>query len=108
VSQEKLDEVRNLLDTAKRLEGIVPKYREAISDSRCDKHNLTFAAGSDMSVFLVQVGLTCYTGYYGNSGCSTMTSVDKGLAQKYLVGALNLRLESILKDMAMLARKDGA
>ena len=105
---EKLDEVRALLDNAKRLEGIVPKYREAIKNSSCDKHQLAFSAGSDMSVFCVQVGLTCYTGYYGNSSCSRMTTVENPTAQKYLVAALNKHMEMILNTMASLVRADAA
>jgi hypothetical protein len=104
VKTERFDEIKKLLDAAKRLDSIVPSYNECLKDSRCDKHDLKFSAGSDMSVFMVQVGLTCYTGYYGSSSCGTLTSVDKALAQEFLVGALNKRMNSILADMADLAR----
>jgi hypothetical protein len=105
MKMEKFEEIKALLDTAKRLRGIVPNYREAIKDSRCDKHDLKFSLGSDFSVFAVKVGLSCYTGYYGSSSCSSMTSVGGVHAQEFLVGALNRHMETILNTMAELAEQ---
>lgn len=106
---EKMDEIRTLLDVSKRLRSIVPKYREAIADSRCDKHGLTFNAGSDsFSAFKCTIGLECYTGYYGSSSCGTMGSVDSKYAQKFLIKYLNKHMQEVFDEMADYAESSAA
>jgi len=106
---EKVDQIKELLDTAKRLRNIVPQYREAIKDSRCDKHNLTFNYGSDsFSAFRATVGLECYLGYYGSSSCSTYGSVDSKRVQPLLIRYLNNHMEQAFNEMADMAESDAA
>jgi len=103
---EKLDEVRSLLNVAKRLRDIIPQYKKTISDPQCDKHDLKFAGGSDFKAFTCKIGLECYTGYYGNSSCGTMGSIPESYAQKLLIAALNKNMQLILDDMAQAAEDE--
>lgn len=99
----KIDEIKTLRATGNRLRTLRPKFLEAISDSRCDKHGMQFGGDDRFSVFSTKVFLDCHTGYYGNSSCSTMGSIDNALASQLLNRALNKHMVLILETMADFA-----
>ena len=101
----KIDEIRSLKNTADKLRGIIPRYTEKIKDSSCDKHALQFGGDDRFSVFKATVFLDCHTGYYGNSSCSTLVSIDSKTAQSLLNKALNRHMAIILETMAEFAEK---
>lgn len=105
---EKLEQVRSLLRSAKTLKTIEASYLEKIKDSSCDKHNFKFGGDDRFSVFQVNVFLDVHTGYYGNSSCSSMGSVDKEHARRFLNASLNKHRTLILQTMAEFAEQEAA
>lgn len=105
---ETIDEIKGLLDAAKRLRNILPDYTKCIADPNCDKHDLSFTMGKDSTIFQATANLSGYRGYYGNSSCSPLASIQQPIAQKYLVRALNKNMELILNTMAELVEADAA
>jgi hypothetical protein len=104
---ENLDRAKFLLDTAKRLRSIRPTYDECRAKPTCDKHDLKFNhSDKRFSIFSVEISLEGYTGYYGNSSCSTLTSIDSKEAQRLLLIVLNRRMDQILTEMATEAEKN--
>ncbi len=104
----KIDEIRTAKRTSKALREIRPRFLEKIKDSSCDKHGMAFGGDDRFSVFKVAVFLDCHTGYYGNSSCSTMASVDTPTATRLLNKALNKHMVLILETMADFADSEAS
>ncbi len=99
-----IERIKLLSSTAKTLETLEENYKKAISNESCDKYELKFGGDDRFSVFSCKVSLTCYTGYYGSSGCSTFANVAPEIANRILNKVLNRRMSEILEDMAKEAR----
>ncbi len=96
---QKLKEIKELLSAAK-IRTLPDDYFKKISEnSSIDKHDLKFG-GSNFSVFSTTTMLTCYTGYYGNSSCSTFRNIDSKLAGEALNHYLNKNMRTVLAGMA--------
>lgn len=99
----KIDEIRSLKTTSTTLRNLRPRYIEKIKDSSCDKYDLKFGGDDRFAVFKTTVFLDCHLGYYGNSSCSSMGSVDNTTATRLLNKALNKHMVIILEAMADFA-----
>ena len=104
----KIDEIRTLKNASSLLRNLRPRYLEKIKDSSCDKYEMKFGGDDRFSVFKTTVFLDCHLGYYGNSSCSRMGSVDEKLANSLLNRALNKHMTLILETMADFAASDAA
>lgn len=97
-----IEKIKALRAAAQTLRGTYPKYIEKIKDSSCDKHQLSFKNGdSRFTAWKCEVSLTAYTGYYGNSSCSTFGSVDNALVKDALNAFLDSRMKELLEYMAV-------
>lgn len=105
---EELENIKNLLRTANILSTLSEKYQEEIKDSKCDKHDFGFGGDNRFAIFSFTVCLCGYTGYYGNSGCSTLATVDNREASRFLHKYLNKNRDRILSEMAEYARAEAA
>lgn len=103
---ESLEKAKSLLSTARVLEGIIPAFKKKTSDASCDKHGLIFGGDERFAVFKTTVFLDCHTGYYGNSSCSTLCSVNSDDAKRLLNKALNKHMKIILDSMADYAKQE--
>lgn len=74
---ENIENARKLLTDAKTIrtmkQNLAEKRRK---DSSIDKAGIGFFLDSRFSMFQVQVSFDSWTGYYGNSGCSTFAHVQ--------------------------------
>lgn len=96
---KKLQDIKKLLDAAK-IATLPDRYFKTISGkSSIDKHALKFGGGDRFSVFRTTVLLTCYTGYYGSSSCSTFSHMDNDLAREALDHYLNKNMKAVLAGM---------
>jgi len=100
MSFDRLKEAKKKIENSKKLRTLIGRYEEVTNPSRCDKHALTFGGDSRFSVFSIPIFLDCHTGYYGDSNCSTLTSIDNGLAEKAMNAALNKNMALILSSMS--------
>lgn len=105
---QNINDITKLNASAKLLSELRPKFLEAIKKDSCDKHNMAFGGDDRFSVFSVKVFLDCHTGYYGNSSCSSMGSIDSAIAQRLLNKALNSMMPQVLEAMAKAAREEAA
>jgi len=96
---QKLEEIKDLLRAAK-IRTLPDDYFKLLSDRpSIDKHDLKFG-GASFSVFSTTTMLTCYTGHYGNSSCSTFRNIDSKLAGEALNHYLNKNMRAVLAGMA--------
>jgi hypothetical protein len=90
--------------TAKQLREAESKWAKldkVYSGPGCDKHGFGFNLDSRFSSFRVEVSLDSWSGYYGNSSCSTFISVcDREEAANALVSWLNKNRAQVLAGMA--------
>lgn len=97
---KKLEEIKNLLRAAK-IKDLRDNYMKTLaSRSNIDKYDFKFGGDERFSVFKVPVRLSCYTGYYGNSSCSTFMIIDSELAKEALNHYLNHNVDAVLEGMA--------
>ena len=100
------------LEGSKTLRRTLAAYYEAIEKPHCDKYGLGFNLDSRFSAVKLTLSLDSWTGYYGDSSCST--AVHVGESGKQFESALLLvlnqmlpeLLEKVIKEMEDKARKD--
>lgn len=100
-----IQKIQELKTASRKLANLRSSYLEKVEAPSCDKYNMEFGGDSRFSVFSCKVFLDCHTGYYGNSGCSTLASVDSSLASELLNKAMNKHMNLILATMAEMATK---
>jgi hypothetical protein len=103
-----IDSIRAFKRASDTLKNLRAKYLEAIKKEHCDKYAMKFGGDDRFSVFKCTVFLDCHTGYYGNSSCSSLGSVDSALAPKLLNAALNKHMNLILSTMAEIAEEQAS
>ena len=109
MKQDNLDKLKALRRFAESAKTFWPRYRKAISNPSCDKHQARFNGDDRFTVFLLKNLRFCaLTGYFGNSGCSTFGGMDSGLAEKYLPEAMTALAPQLFEKMAELAEADAA
>lgn len=84
-----LKEIGILMRNAKAIEEATKTYQKCKQDSSCDKHNFNFNKDERFSActgFTLRVD--SWKGYYGNSGCSSILSVDHEVFNKHLLKVL--------------------
>jgi len=99
---ERLEKLRKIVRDASRIRGLKAWYEDKISISTCDKYGAAFCGDKSFEVFNAgEVFFDCYTGYYGNSGCSRPFSVaDPDASKKAFRLAINKHKWLILETMA--------
>lgn len=103
---ENIEKIRTLCRDANSLRTLVSRFKEAVSDPKCDKYDLKFNCDDRFQIFgCKSIHLDGYTGYYGNSGCSTFGSISGEYSSQLLIAALNIHRDSILQTMADIAQK---
>jgi len=95
-----IETIKTLRRTSRLLSTLRPKYLEKVKEPSCDKHGMQFGGDDRFSVFKCTVFLDCHAGYYGNSSCSSMGSIDNALAQTLLNRVLNKMMPQVLEAMA--------
>lgn len=97
-----LDKLRNIVRDANGIRGLKAWYEDKTSVSTCDKHGAAFCGDKRFAVFEAgEVFFDCYTGYYGDSGCSRPFSVaDPDAVKKAFRLALNEHKWLLLETMA--------
>ena len=96
-----VDQIEKILRTGHSIKNGVKRYREVIKDSRCDKHKMGFNMDDRFSSAKINISVDSYTGYYGNSGCTTFLDIhDEDLFKKHFVHELNSRFDDIMNSVA--------
>ena len=107
---EKLTEIRNLRNAASTVGGFWEKWRtKYLSDSQCDKKAARFYnADERFSAFSFTLRFDAHAGYYGNSSCSRIFSLDEKLARTYFTRAIQEMAEPLFKRASELMLEDAA
>ena len=104
----KIDQIRKLKAVARQLKNLYPVYLEKSSKTRCDKHQLKFGGDTRFTIFKCPIALTGYLGYFGDSGCTTITNIDNIIAESLFNKAINRHLPLLLETMAEYAEREAA
>lgn len=100
------------LEGSKLLRRTLAAYWETIQKPNCDKFGLGFNLDSRFSAAKMILSLDSWTGYYGDSGCSTAVHIGQSSQefQSALLSVLNQMLpqllEKVAQEMENRARKD--
>lgn len=106
---ETLDKIRRMRSAASSLAGFHQMYDDKFKPNLdCDKKGYGFQRDNRFAAFDVKVSFDSWHGYYGDSSCSTILSVDRDLAKEYLVKALNVHQRELFATAARLMREDAA
>lgn len=97
----KADQFLALERTIKSLRESYDNYLKVIEKPTCDKHAFKFGSDGRFSSFKTTVILETYTGYYGNSSCSTFLHFpDEKVVVDAFQAYLNHNMHTILYWMA--------
>lgn len=104
------DHIKLLRREAEKCRTIWRKYTETINNPRhnCDKHAFCLNGDTRFAVFSEKVTLCAYTGYYGNSICSTFMQMDSSMVGPALIRVLGRQLPQLLQDIAAELEKEAA
>lgn len=107
---DKLDEIRTLRNAANSVDRFWDTWRtQYLSDSRCDKKAASFVSpDARFAAFSFKLIFDAHAGYYGNSSCSRIFSLDDGLAQKYFSRVIQEMARPIFQRAAELMLADAA
>lgn len=107
MSKENINKIQSLLNNAKATGTYWESYEEKKSRPNCDKHGAGFQGDERFSVFACKVSFSAHTGNYGNSSCSSFCNgMDRDVANKYLIGAMNVLKETLFKEMSKAMQRD--
>lgn len=110
MNTETLDKIRELRNAANDVAAFWPKWREVYSpDARCDKKTATFVSPDErFASFSFKLTFEAHAGYYGNSSCSRIFSLNDDLAKKYFTRAIQEMAEPLFNRASELMLKDAA
>ena len=98
---ENVDKIEKLLETGYSIKNRIKRYKEVIKDSRCDKHQMKFNGDDRFSSAKINISVDSYTGYFGNSDCTTFLRIpDDAIFEKHFVAELNSRFDDIMNSVA--------
>lgn len=103
---ENFNDIKKLSKESKEIGLLFDRYNEAIKKSNCDKHKMGFNEDSRFSLMDLRVSLDAYTGYYGNSSCSTFGSTFSENAKKAFISTLNDMMAEILIRVSEKLKKE--
>ena len=84
----------------KILEQGLAEYQAKLKDTYCDKKNMGFNRDNRFRAHAdIPVHLDSWSGYYGNSGCSTIVSGLGDLFKQEFIAYLNAHRDEILKEI---------
>ena len=108
--ETKLEEIKLLLQTAEKLEGFHAMYAGKYhADSQCDKKGFGFSRDNRFRAFEIKTGFDSWSGYYGNSGCSTILHLpDSDSVSKFMIKAMNIHQGLLFQTCAKLMREKAA
>ena len=105
-----LHKAANLYNDAQKINTFIERYKEVTKPSNVDKCDLKFCIGNGdrFNSQPLPMYLECYKGYYGNSGCSTisLSSNSKEVQEAYVKWAnknMQLILEGISEELTLVA-----
>jgi len=104
---ESIQKIKELRRTANGLRTFFEKYHKATEPQSCDKYDAAFGRDNRFSVFSVATSFDSYTGYYGNSSCSTFSNgISRKEAEEAFVKWINLNMGKMFDGMAEILDAD--
>jgi uncharacterized ParB-like nuclease family protein len=97
-----IEKLQRIVGDANKIRGLKAWYEHKTMISTCDKRDAAFCVDDRFAVFdACRVTFDCYTGYYGNSGCSRPFSVSEpDSVKKAFLLTINKHKWEILNEMA--------
>jgi hypothetical protein len=77
------------------------------SDSSCDKKGFGFGKDNRFAAFSVSTSFDSWSGYYGNSSCGRVFSLNQEAA-RFITQAMNVHQKEIFATAARLMREEAA
>lgn len=106
---ENVEKIEKLITNANNIRRAFNEWDNNYSnDSRCDKKRMTFNADDRFSACKgAVIRIDTWKGYYGDSGCSNILTLDENLWQKHLVKVLTKDFRKILLAVADSIEEEG-
>lgn len=104
-----IDQIKRLRNCAVAFETFHETYDATYAhDTHCDKKGYGFGMDDRFAAFSIATSFASWRGYYGNSSCSTILSVDAELARQFVVKAMNVHQRELFSTIAKLMRDEAA
>ena len=95
------EEAEKFLKTAEKIKNTLEEYYKKTNKSTCDKYGCGFNLDSRYSAIKFELSLDSWTGYYGNSSCSSQVEIgDRTIFLKYFIETLNRNIDNLLLETA--------
>ena len=79
------------------------------NNSSCDKLGFGFSRDDKYCACSgLTIHVSSHKGFYGNSGCTTIFSLNKDIFNEYLLKVLNKNFTDIMRDVSALISSDAA
>lgn len=79
------------------------------NNSSCDKLGFGFSRDDKYGACSgLTIHVSSHKGFYGNSGCTTIFSLNKDIFNEYLLKVLNKNFTDIMRDVSALISSDAA
>jgi hypothetical protein len=108
VMTKAFNEIAALRANAKQFETFWARYKKHIENPNIDKYAAKFGGDPRFSNFKVVTFFDSHSGVYGSSSCIKFGHFDDGLAQEYMVRAMNCLQAELFAKCAELMRADAA
>ncbi|MCU0801591.1 MAG: hypothetical protein MUD11_07420 [Rhodobacteraceae bacterium] len=102
------NEISKLRANAAEFESFWARYKAHTDKSDIDKFGASFGGDHRFTNFKVVTFFESHSGSYGSSSCYNFGRFDDGLAQEYMVRAMNCMREELFAKCAELMRADAA
>lgn len=105
-----IDRIKSLRREAAAVGGFHQMFAtKYASDPQCDKKGFGFGTDHRFVAFSINTKFDSKAGYYGNSSCSTVLSVDdRASVEAAFVKALNIHQKELFATAARLMREEAA
>lgn len=98
---------KKLLSQSMAIDNMFIDIDELRSNSDCDKLGFGFSKTNKYCACeCLPVYVSSYRGFYGNSGCTTIISLDNDIFNDYLMKVLNKNFTKIMQEVSSLISSD--
>lgn len=103
-----VEEIQKLLRCADSISTAVKAWQDTYTkDSSCDKKGFGFNQDNRFAACdPLKLSVDSWKGYYGNSGCSTILSVDAGIFNGHLLKVLRRQFWQLLQETEQSIRDE--
>ena len=97
---DNFEKITKLKKSSNSLMSFYERFKQETNKNSCDKYGCGFNKDDRFINFKVSISFNSWTGYYGNSGCTTFGLYFPDEFKSYFVDAINSMQREIFNEMA--------